>query len=285
MATAKQILAGVGVAAGIGLAVILASGGDSGGDDPETGGREPWTEPLDMPTDEDVVLIKTTICTLDRGGVKPDGLALATLDRVYAGMPWDEILRGPVEGDDPTVQLAASVIAALVQEYFQMPVEERESWCGDPTAPDPIAPPPPPVPPKGAGSVPSNVIGGGWETWPEKGKWPSESTIAQSLALLGYGVTAGWFVPGYKITTDANRKVIKKFQSNWNFFRSKPVCTTMIPNDATGHIGSLLASSPKTLTVDGWIGPNTWKALRVAFYSNAIKSGSWQSILASCKGV
>lgn len=277
--TTKKVLVGVGIATAVGAVIALAAGGAS------ASGREPWTDPLELPTQEEITEIKTTICTLERGGVEPSGLVLATLENVYIGLPWTEILEVQVEGDHPSVRQAVAVVAALVQAYLALPEAQRESWCADPTLPPPIPLPPLPTPPAPGPAIPSNVIGGGWESWPEKSKWPTQGSIGASMNLIGYPVEAGFLAPGYKITTQKNRDAIKKFQADWNAFRSKPVCAAMLPHDATGHVGSLFASAPKVLTKDGWIGPNTWKALRVAFYANAVQGASWLQILSDCKKV
>lgn len=132
--------------------------------------------------------------------------------------------------------------------------------------PDPDPDPGPgPQGPTEPGHVPSNVVGGGWE-WPEKNYWGSEGSIAGSLITLSQGRYAPggtWAQPNYTITSVSGQGAVRQFQRDWNELVDHWALFTKA--NTSKPVGKL--------TADGWIGPNTWKAMRWAFrHSKHIKN-------------
>lgn len=124
----------------------------------------------------------------------------------------------------------------------------------EPTPPKPPSDGPKPGEPA---HVPSNVIGGGW-TWDDQAIWPTEGSIAGALVTVSDGSYApggGFAMPNYHITDASGQGAVRAFQRDWN--------------EVIDHWTSLTkAGSTKPtgkLTADGWIGKNTWKAMRWVF--------------------
>lgn len=135
---------GIGVVAGLAYAL-------SGDAYAASSKRDPWTEPLILPGDDEAwSKVKTVICTCGRGGATGMGLLVCTLDRVYEGVPWAEIVEsGPVAGDDASVGEVIAQIGKLVVEYDELEDETaRALWCVQVVVVGPIIPPKPgPAPP------------------------------------------------------------------------------------------------------------------------------------------
>ena len=151
----------------------------------------------------------------------------------------------------------------------------------EPDAPTP-APPKPQVPPNKT-AIPTGVVGGGW-SWPEQDKWPHEGSIGHSLMVAGYAVDGNWAMgpPAFTMTTSKHQSAVKKFQRDYNTVqKARPKANVCIPGSAISK------SHPKSLGVDGWIGPNTWKAMRWVFKYAAPPMGdkgiSWPELIKCAK--
>lgn len=124
-------------------------------------------------------------------------------------------------------------------------------------------PPSEPTNPGEPAHIPSDVIGGGW-TWDEKDVWPSEGSIAGALVGMSKGRYApggNFAMPNYTITGVSGQGAVKQFQRDWNELVDKNHWTLFTKAGSTKPTGKL--------SVDGWIGKNTWKAMRWAFRRSA----------------
>lgn len=145
----------------------------------------------------------------------------------------------------------------------------------DPT-PDPTKPP-----------STSKIIGTGstWD-WPEKSKYPTQMHIAQAIiGLGGYSLGNEWAMGDnvFNFATDPNAKAgVKEFQRDWNQVGTDLAWGTLV----NGIPGNTSGRPVKSLSADGYIGPNTWKAMLWAFNFRATKGeGAWQARVSAAKAL
>lgn len=100
------------------------------------------------------------------------------------------------------------------------------------------------------------MIGGGW-SWPHKDEWPNVIAVMVDLNELGYSV-GSFQMPGWDVGQKAARDGVRAFQRDYNDL------VAYLKKWAVPQQG--FADPPRSkLGVDGWIGPNTWAAMRWAF--------------------
>lgn len=136
-----KILAAVGV---VGVLGVALSGGDADASDNTT--RDPWTKPIDVPTDEEMSAVKQAFCACFRGGATDEEtLTVCALKQVYGDEPWKDLLVA-VNGDSREVRTVVGTFRKLARELLELPNDAAVTqWCGG-TVPDPIVDPPPPPP-------------------------------------------------------------------------------------------------------------------------------------------
>jgi hypothetical protein len=199
----KAILAGVALAAVVGIATASASDGG--------GPREPWTKPIEPPQSPDeVAAVKQAMCTCYRGGaVGLPELVRCALKQVYADVPWDQ-LEGNHAEDHPSLNVVRAAFVELAKQLLQVAPEGLDAWCADlDVVVDPVEPvePPPPPPPPGA----CNFSG-----CPEfDATHKSPAFYMQRLQTLGYVIN-----PAGSILSDAAKTAIRKFQRDSNKVRA-----------------------------------------------------------------
>lgn len=165
--------------------------------------------------------------------------------------------------DPLTLGAAALAVFILFGKKKKKPVVQPGT--GDLPTPDPTPDPPPkpggdtPKPPTGPATVPSDVIGGGWQ-WDEKAIWPSEGSVAGALIAISQGRYApggNFAMPNYTITGQSGQSAVRQFQRDWNRVQAKNRWELLVPAGTARPVGYLEA--------DGFIGKNTWKAMRWVF--------------------
>ncbi len=148
---------------------------------------------------------------------------------------------------------------------------------------------PPPPPGKGPGWIPDDVIGGdpGY-SWQPRSSWKTFGEIAGGFSALGYNVPPNYGMPNMVENPQLMLKMkpgIKKFQAD---YKHAVKWLTKWPQLAPDQVLINGKNAPvKSLTKDGWIGPNTWKAFKWA-YKGATRYPNldvWQGWVTNGKGL
>jgi len=160
-----------------------------------------------------------------------------------------------------------------------------------PPTPDPDPDPQPPGPAKPGTTkpaIPSNVIGGSpGFNWQPRGEWPTYATIIGGLSALGYNVPGDYWQPNMAENPQLmvkSKGAIKKFQSD---YKHAVKALTVAPQTPGGVVVDGKTAPVKTLSVDGWMGPQTWKAFKWAYKNATIDSTQdwWKDWVDGGKGL
>lgn len=124
MAGMGKLALGLAIVGGVAVAL-------SGGDANASTTRDPWTKPIDPPTDDEMGAVKQAFCTCFRGGATDeDTLTVCALKQVYGDEPWADLLTA-VPGDSRELRNVIGKFRDLARELLAMPNEASiTNWCG-----------------------------------------------------------------------------------------------------------------------------------------------------------
>lgn len=114
--------------------------------------------------------------------------------------------------------------------------------------------------------IPAGVIGGdpGYN-WQPRSAWQTYAAIAGGLSALGYTVPANYGSPAMAENPQLMVKLksaVRKFQGDYKY--AIKYLTAWPAPSPTGVVDG--KSAPvKSLSKDGWIGPNSWKGFKWAY--------------------
>jgi hypothetical protein len=178
---------------------------------------------------------------------------------------------------------AAALILLMRKKKKGAPPPTVPADVDDPVIDEPDQPldPPPMSDPTG---IPKNVIGGsaGLPGFPST-KYPNYAMVVTALTQLGYSMGGLDFMAMATdrelMAMDQVRNAVDNFQRDFKY-----VAKYVITWRPTLH-GSLVPLPPKNkLGVDGWIGKNTWPALKWGHGKVFGQGQSWQEWVAAGKG-
>lgn len=190
------------------------------------------------------------------------------------------------KGIDPLIIGGAALVGFLLwkrKAKAAEPVfEEPDPEFDDPDVDEPDQPVVPSLPQVDPTGIPSTVMGGvpGIKPGPPM---PSYQAVVTALTHLGYGAGRQWQGNASRIIMklDGVKRAIRNFQREFKF--AALYINTMHPPTLSG---AAVPDPPrKKLGVDGWIGYQSWPALKWAYRYSFLDGKTWAEWVILGKGL